>query len=95
MSFEFSAVSIWRAHHNDGLTMPSLVSKPEYVLVHREGTQVLVHTLTQDMHLFLHAIAQGRTLLDAYEAASDSNEDFDIVSAVQQLFHLNIVAELN
>jgi hypothetical protein len=94
LSFQYSAVSIWRAHHNDGLTMPSLVSKPEYVLIHREGTQVLVHTLSQDMHMFLETLAQGGTLLDAFEVASDSNEEFDIVSAVQQLFHLNIIAEI-
>jgi hypothetical protein len=94
LSFQYSAVSIWRAHHNDGLTMPSLVSKPEYVLVHREGTQVLVHTLSQDMHMFLEALAQGGTLLDAFEVASNRNEEFDIVSAVQKLFHLNIIAEI-
>jgi Putative DNA-binding domain len=94
LSFDYAAVSIWRAHHNDGLTMPSLVSKPEYVLIHREGTQVLVHTLNQDMHMFLNALSQSGTLLDAFEVASDNNEDFDIVSAVQQLFHLNIIAEL-
>ncbi len=94
LSFEYSAVSIWRAHHNDGLTMPAYVSKAEYALIHREGTQVIVHTLSQDMHLFLDALAQGGTLLDAYDVASDHNEQFDILAAVQQLFHLNIIAEL-
>jgi Putative DNA-binding domain len=94
LSFEYSALSIWRAHHNDGLTMPSLVSKPEYALVHREGTQVWVHTLSQDMNKFLDTLAQGGTLLDAFEVASDNNAEFDVVSAVEQLFHLNIIAEL-
>jgi hypothetical protein len=94
LSFDYSAGSIWRAHHNDGLTMPSLVSKPEYVLIHREATQVLVHTLSQDMHVFLEALAQGGTLLDAYELASDNNYAFDVVAAVQQLLQLNIIAEL-
>jgi Putative DNA-binding domain len=94
LSFDYSAVSIWRGHHNDGLTMPSLVSKPEYVLIHREGTQVLVHTLNQDMHMFLDALSQSGTLLDAFEVASDNYPDFDVVSAVQQLFHFNIIAEI-
>ena len=94
LSFEFSAVSIWRAHHNDGLTMPSLVSNAEYALIHREGAQVIVHTLGQDMQIFLDALTQGGTFLDAYEIASEHNEAFDVLAAVQQLFHLNIIAEL-
>ena len=94
LSFGYSAISIWRAHHDDGLAMPTLVDQPEYVLIHRDGTQVLVHTLTQDMHLFLDALAQGGTLLDAYEVASDNNEGFDVMAAVQQLFHFNIIEEL-
>ena len=94
LCFDYSAVSIWRAHHNDGLTMPSLVSKAEYALIHREATQVIVHTLTQDMYLFLDALAQCSTMLAAYEVASDRDEAFDVLAAVQQLFHLNIIAEL-
>ena len=94
LNFEYSAVSIWRGHHNDGLTMPSFVSKPEHALIHREGTQVIVHTLAQDMYLFLEGIAQEGTLLDAYQVASEHNEAFDILAAVQQLFHFNIIAEL-
>ena len=94
LKFQYSAVSIWRGHHNDGLTMPSFVSKPEYALIHREGTQIIVHTLTQDMYLFLDALAQGGTLLDAYEVASEHQEAFDILSSVQQLFHFKIIAEL-
>ena len=94
LSFEYSAVSIWRGHHNDGLTMPSFISKPEYALIHREGSQVIVHTLTQTMYLFLDALAQGGTLLDAYEVASEHDEEFDILAAIQQLFHFNIIVEL-
>ena len=94
VSFGFSAVSIWRAHHNDGVSMPELVDEPEYVLIHREATQVLVHSLTQDMHLFFDVMAQGGTLLDAYEIASNNNQEFDVIAAVQQLFHFNIIAEL-
>ena len=94
LNFDYTAVSIWRGHHNDGLTMPSFVNNAEFALVHREGTQVVVHTLTQDMYLFLDALAQGGTLLDAYEVASEYQEAFDILAAVQQLFHFNIIAEL-
>ena len=94
LSFEYSAVSIWRGHHNNGLTMPTLVSKAEYALVHREISQVIVHTLTKTMHLFLDVIAHGGTLLDAYEVANNSDELFDVLAAVQQLFHFNIIAEL-
>jgi hypothetical protein len=92
--FNYSAAAIWRAHHDLELAMPVFVDQPEYVLIRREGTQVLVQTLSQDMHLFLHALAQGGTLLEAYEVASDSNEQFDVLAAVQQLFHFNIIAEL-
>jgi Putative DNA-binding domain len=94
LSFAYSAVSVWRAHHSDGLTMPSVVSKDEYALIRREGTQVIVHTLAPDMFYFLDALAKGGTLLDAYETASERNEAFDVLAAVQQLFHLNIIAEL-
>jgi hypothetical protein len=94
LRFDYSAASIWCAHHDDDLAMPTHVDDPEFALIVRDGTQVLVHTLTQDMHLFLDALAQGRTLLDAYEVASDNNEQFDVLAAVQQLFHLNIIAEL-
>lgn len=94
LRFDYSAASIWRAHHDDDLAMPTHVDDPEFALILRDGTQVLVHTLTQDMHLFLDALAQGRTLLDAYEVASDNNEQFDVLAALQQLFHLNIIAEL-
>ena len=94
LNFEYSAVSIWRGHHNDGLTMPSFVSKAEFALVHREASQVIVHTLTKTMYLFLNALAQGGTLLDAYEVASNHDQTFDILAAVQQLFHFNIIAEL-
>ena len=46
------------------------------------------------MYLFLDALAQGGTLLDAYEVASEHDEEFDILAAIQQLFHFNIIAEL-
>ena len=94
LSFDYAAVSIWQAHQNNGPSMPSLVTKAECALIHREGSQVMVHSLTQDMHLFLDILAQGGTLLDAYERASDHNEGFDILAAVQQLFHFNIIVEL-
>ena len=94
LRFDYSAASIWRAHHDDDFAMPTLVDEPEIALIYRDGTQVLVHTLKQDMHLFLDALAQGGTLLDAYEVASDNNKQFDVLAAVQQLFHLNIIAEL-
>jgi Putative DNA-binding domain len=94
LGFDYSAASIWRAHHDNDLAMPTHVDDPEFALILRDGTQVLVNTLTQDMHLFLDTLAQGRTLLDAYEVASDNNEQFDVLAAVQQLFHCNIIAEL-
>ncbi len=94
LNFEYSAVSIWCAHHDEKLVKPSLVSEAECALVHREGTQVLVQPLAQDMFLFLLALVQGGTLLEAFEVASDHIEAFDVLAAVQQLFHLNIIAEL-
>lgn len=94
LNLEYSAVSIWRAHHDDKLVMPSLVGEAECALVHREGTQVFVQSITQDLFFFLHALAQGGTLLDAFEVASDHNEAFDVLAAVKQLFHFNIIAEL-
>ena len=95
LSFESSAASIWQAHHDDKFDMPSGVENPEYALVHREGMQVLVQNIAHDMFLFLDALAQGGTLLDAYEVASDHDQNFDVLAAVQQLFHFNIIAELH
>ncbi len=94
LKFEYAAVSIWRAHQDGGSAASLQVTSAEQALVCRDGHQVMVHGLTKDMYHFLNVIADGGTLLDAFEFASDFNAEFDVIAAVQQLFQFNMIGEL-
>ena len=94
VKLKYSAFSIWRAHREANFDMPDIVDNPEHVLIYRDGTSVMVQALTIEFNVFLNALFYSKTLLEAVEAALDENKNFDILAAVHQLFHFNIIAEL-
>lgn len=87
------AASIWADATGAQEGRPDL-SRPEIVLVVRPGAEVLAQTVSPGFAAMLDALAQGRPLGAALEAAA-AHPDFDAGALIAALFALRLVVGLD
>ena len=84
LQFEWPTLALWQAHQSDGPPFPQMTRAPGRALVVRSLWQPEVLKLTEAGHAALSALAQGRSVGAAFDAAFDIDEAFDVAAYLQQ-----------
>ena len=89
----FPIVSIWEGIRSNRYTLQRWTS--ELALVAKPAATVQVLCLSTDEHLFLTALARGRTIADAVSSANAINVEFGLTRALTFLAGINIAVGLH
>ncbi|KIA80199.1 hypothetical protein QR66_11570 [Chromobacterium piscinae] len=89
------AVSIWRAHQDDGPLEGILQRPPEDALVYREHGAVQVKALARCDYAFYVALFDGLPLAEAADHAQTLDETFDLQAALLGLFQPPLLASFH
>lgn len=79
----FPVMRIWQVHQGDGDRSVDLDAGPDHLLVRREGDIPSIARLSPADFAFLAALAGGRDLGSALEAAITLDGDFDLASGLR------------
>ena len=91
----FAILSIWAAHQDEA-SMPSVDPDiGQFVLVYRTGLDVNALEFATGTGAFVSALLAGKTLLDAAQAASSLDTEFDLTNALTLLLRLQLITHLN
>jgi hypothetical protein len=71
------------------------MSRPERAAVLRPGLHVEVRTLPPGDSVFLAALERGVCLGSAAQQAMDEVEDFDLATALELIFRIGAVVDVN
>lgn len=91
----FAILAIWTAHQ-DETSMPSVdPDLSQSVLVYRTGLDVNALELAAGTSAFVSALLTGHFLIDAAQAASMMDREFDLTNALTLLLRLQLITHLN
>lgn len=85
-------VGIWHFNMTDGAPKP--VAQPETALVARPELDVTMRAIDPGTATFVQALAQGQTLGDAFEAATEHDDTFDLSAALGVLLELDLITNI-
>lgn len=89
------ALSIWRAHREQGPLDGLLALPSENALVYRDRGEVKTLALNDARHAFYAALFSGEPLAAAIEAAQAFDADFDLQPALLGLFQPPLLASIH
>lgn len=92
-SFDYAAVSIWKAHQSEEITENVDPNQAELVLVHRHQHKVLVSLLSTVEHRFLESLCANQTLAVAAESALSEDESFNLNHALLELVRSDVLVD--
>ena len=86
--------SIWQGHESGDMGQIDL-EVSENVVICRPQVNVLLANLNMEACVFFRQIINGQTLGEAYGAAAELNEEFDLSYSFGQLFAMGLVTALS
>ncbi|MBL1421073.1 MAG: putative DNA-binding domain-containing protein [Alphaproteobacteria bacterium] len=86
--------SIWQGHESGDMGQINLETS-ENVVICRPQVNVMLASLNEDACVFFRQIMNGQTLGEAYGAAAEKNEEFDLSYSFGQLFAMGLVTGLS
>jgi Putative DNA-binding domain len=92
MTSPFAVSKIWHAHHGGGALGTFAIAFPDHVVVSRPASDVEVRAVSQGFATLLRALLGKARLMDAVADAAAADPAFDLTSALQQVFELNLVS---
>ncbi len=95
---EFPVFKIWEFCLDEQKTESSKTidvnSGSQCVLVKRDGHEVKVYHISDDLHCFISMLSQGGTLGQLISQLMETNADFDLAKSLHQVFALGTIYSL-
>lgn len=90
---EFAVLSIWAEHQTATSAPPLDPDVAQTVLVYRNALTVDSRELATGAAVFVTVLQSGHSLLDAADAASSNDSDFDLTPTLALLLHLQLITQ--
>ena len=91
----FAILSIWAAHQGEASTLSVDPDITQCVLVYRSELDVNALELATGTGVLVSALLTGHTLIDAAQAASSMEPEFDLTNALTMLLRLQLITHIN
>lgn len=91
---EFAVLSIWAAHQDASCAPPMDPDVAQAVLVYRNALTVDSQELATGAAVFVSNLQSGQSLLDAADAASTSDAEFDLTHTLALLLRLQLITHI-
>jgi len=94
LNSRYAVHSLWAAHQGEGELAAVAPMLAQAVMVLRVGLDVHSVVLARGIGVFIEQFIQGAELVVAQQAATASDPDFDLVTALGSLLHWQIITAL-
>ena len=89
----YPIVSIWHFNMTEGAEKPPAVAQT--ALITRPELDLAMQTITADQAAFLQALSNGKALGDAFEAATQISDGFDLSAALVLMLQSELITKIN
>lgn len=88
----YPIVAIWHLNMTEGAGQPPAVA--ETALITRPELDLHMQTIGTDQAAFLHALQNGKTLGDAFEAGTQTSDKFDLSAAIVLMLQSELITKI-